>query len=118
MGTHHGHTSRLRRHSAHIAARVFIAPNATIIGRVELAAGVNVWYGAVLRGDIGRIVIGERTSVQDNVVVHVNERHDTVVESDVIIGHGVVIEGCHIGSGALIGMNATVLSGATVGPAR
>ncbi len=98
-----------------IAARVFIAPNATIIGRVELAAGVNIWYGAVLRGDIGRIVIGERTSVQDNVVVHVNERHDTVVENDVIIGHGVVIEGCHIGSGALIGMNATVLSGATVG---
>jgi carbonic anhydrase/acetyltransferase-like protein (isoleucine patch superfamily) len=98
-----------------IADGVFIAPNATVIGRVELAAGVNVWYGAVLRGDIGRIVVGPRTSVQDNVVIHVNTRHDTVVEGDVIIGHGVVLEGCHIGAGTLLGMNATILSGATVG---
>jgi carbonic anhydrase/acetyltransferase-like protein (isoleucine patch superfamily) len=98
-----------------IADDAFIAPNATVIGHVELAAGVNIWYGAVLRGDLGRIVIGARTSVQDNVVVHVNERHDTIVANDVIIGHGVVLEGCHIGAGALLGMNATILSGATVG---
>ncbi len=98
-----------------IADDVYVAPNATIIGNVCIESGASIWFGAVIRGDIGRIVIGPRTSVQDNVVVHVNERHDTIVGADVIIGHGVVIEGCEIGDGALLGMNATVLSGATVG---
>jgi len=98
-----------------IADDVYIAPTATIIGDVRIESGANIWFGAVLRGDIGRIIIGPRTSVQDNVVVHVNPRHDTIVGADVIIGHGVVIEGCDIGDGALLGMNATVLSGAMVG---
>lgn len=98
-----------------IADDVYIAPNATIIGNVCIERGASIWFGAVIRGDIGRIIIGARTSVQDNVVVHVNDRHDTIVGADVIIGHGVVIEGCDIGDGALLGMNATVLSGAIVG---
>jgi carbonic anhydrase/acetyltransferase-like protein (isoleucine patch superfamily) len=98
-----------------IGENVFLAENATIIGNVVLEAGANVWYGAVLRGDAGKIRIGARTSVQDNVVVHVNDRNDTIVGADVIIGHGVVLEGCVIGDGALLGMNATILSGATVG---
>ncbi|NJN84286.1 MAG: gamma carbonic anhydrase family protein, partial [Caldilineaceae bacterium] len=98
-----------------IAEGVYLAPTATVIGDVIIEAGANIWFGAVLRGDSGRIVIGPRTSVQDNVVVHVNGHHDTIVEGDVIIGHGVVLEGCRIGQGALLGMNATVLSGAEVG---
>ncbi|MEZ4590680.1 MAG: gamma carbonic anhydrase family protein [Chloroflexota bacterium] len=92
----------------------YIAPNATIIGDVVIEAEASVWFGAVIRGDHGRIQIGPRTSVQDNVVVHVNGRHNTLIEADVTLGHGVVVEGCHLHAGVLVGMNATVLSGAVV----
>lgn len=92
----------------------YIAPNATIIGDVVIGAEASVWFGAVIRGDHGRITIGPRSSVQDNVVVHVNGRHNTRIEADVTIGHGVVVEGCHLQAGVLVGMNATVLSGAIV----
>ncbi len=98
-----------------VAAGVYVAPTAVLIGNVTVGAGSSIWFGAVLRGDTGRIVIGERVSVQDNVVIHVNEREDTVVEDDVLVGHAAVLEGCRIGRGALIGMHATVLSGARVG---
>jgi carbonic anhydrase/acetyltransferase-like protein (isoleucine patch superfamily) len=98
-----------------IAADAYIAPNATIIGDVTIGAGASVWYGAVVRGDVGRIVIGPRANVQDNAVLHVNGRHATLIGADVTIGHGVVMEGCAIGDGVMVGMNATVLSGATVG---
>ena len=98
-----------------IAEGVFIAVNALVVGDVQLDNDASVWYGAVLRGDTGRIIVGARTSVQDNVVLHVNERHYTLIGADVTIGHGAVLEGCHIGDGCLIGMNATVLSGAIIG---
>ena len=98
-----------------VAEGVYIAPTAVLIGAGSVGKGSSIWFGAVLRGDSGRIVIGERVSVQDNVVIHVNEREDTIVEDDVLIGHGAVLEGCRIGREALIGMHATVLSGARVG---
>lgn len=97
-----------------IANDVFIAPNATIIGDVVIGAGSSVWFGAVIRGDVGRIRIGSGVSVQDNVVIHVNGRHDTIIDNDITIGHAAVLEGCHIESGALIGMNATVLDGSFI----
>lgn len=97
-----------------IAKTAYIAPTAVIIGDVRIEDEASVWFGAVIRGDHGCIVIGARTSVQDNVVVHVNGRHDTIIGADVTIGHGVVLEGCHIQAGVLLGMNATVLSGAVV----
>lgn len=98
-----------------IGKGVFIAPTASVIGDVELADGVSVWFGAVLRGDEAGIRIGAHTSVQDNVVIHVYEGHDTVVEDRVTIGHGAILEACLVKSGALIGMNAVVLNGAVVG---
>jgi carbonic anhydrase/acetyltransferase-like protein (isoleucine patch superfamily) len=97
-----------------IAKTAYIAPTAVIIGDVVIEEEASVWFGAVIRGDHGRIVVGARTSVQDNVVIHVNGRHDTIIDSDVTIGHGVVLEGCHLQAGVLVGMNATVLSGAIV----
>ena len=97
-----------------IHSTAYIAPTATIIGDVVIEAEASVWFGAVIRGDHGRIIIGARSSVQDNVVVHVNARCDTIVDADVTIGHGVVLEGCHLHHGVLVGMNATVLSGAVV----
>lgn len=98
-----------------IAADVFIAPNATIVGDVIIEAGANLWFGAVLRGDEDQIVIGPRVSVQDNTVIHVSPFNPTIIEADATIGHLVVLEGCLIKAGALIGMNTTVLDGATVG---
>jgi carbonic anhydrase/acetyltransferase-like protein (isoleucine patch superfamily) len=90
-----------------IGRGVYVAPTAVIAGDVTIGEKANIWFGAVIRADEGRISIGPRTSVQDNVVIHVNANFDTIVEADVTIGHGVVMEGCHIEAGALIGMNAT-----------
>lgn len=104
----HGKTPR-------IGKGVFLAPNAALIGDVTIGDGASVWFGAVLRGDEAGISIGANTSVQDNVVIHVYEGHDTVIEDDVTIGHGAILEACHIGKGALIGMNAVVLDRAKVG---
>lgn len=98
-----------------IADDVYIAPNATILGNVTIGPGASVWFGAVIRGDEGHIRIGPGANVQDNVVIHVNGRHDTLIGANVTIGHGVVLEGCIIGDGALLGMNATVLSQAIIG---
>jgi carbonic anhydrase/acetyltransferase-like protein (isoleucine patch superfamily) len=93
----------------------FIAPTATLIGDVEIGAGASVWFGAVLRGDEAAIRIGAHTSVQDNAVIHVYRGHDTVIGERVTIGHGAILEACHVEAGALIGMNAVVLNRSKVG---
>jgi len=93
----------------------WVAPTATLIGNVEVGAGANVWFGAVLRGDQNLIRIGECSSIQDNAVMHCNEENATIVGAHVTVGHCAVLEGCTVGDWALIGMNTTVLDGATVG---
>ena len=93
----------------------FIAPNATLIGDVRVEAGANIWFGAVLRGDVDRILIGEGSSVQDNVVLHCDPGFPTLIGKHVIIGHAAVVHGCVVEDGALIGIHATVLSGAHIG---
>lgn len=98
-----------------IAADAFIAPNATIIGDVIIKEKANIWFGAVLRGDENQIIIGERASIQDNVVIHASLANPTIVGADATVGHSVVLEACRVEAGALIGMNATVLDGAVVG---
>ncbi len=98
-----------------VADDVFLAPTAVLIGDVRVAAGASIWFGAVLRGDFGMIVVGPGTNVQDNAVIHVGENWPTVLGANVTVGHGAVLEGCTIGDGALIGMNATVLPRAVIG---
>lgn len=98
-----------------IGKGAFIAPTATLIGDVVIGDGASVWFGAVLRGDEAAICIGDHTSVQDNVVIHVYIGHDTVIADHVTIGHGAILEACHVDSYALIGMNAVVLDRAKVG---
>jgi len=98
-----------------IGKGAFIAPTAALIGDVEIGDGASVWFGAVLRGDEAAIRIGAHTSVQDNVVIHVYEGFNTVIEDHVTIGHGAILEACHVGSYALIGMNAVVLDRAKIG---
>jgi len=98
-----------------IGKNVFIAPTAVIIGDVEIGDGASVWYGVVLRGDEGRIVIGRGSNVQDNAVIHTTPEIPTVLKEDVTIGHGALLEGCTIEDGAVVGMGAIVLHAAVVG---
>jgi carbonic anhydrase/acetyltransferase-like protein (isoleucine patch superfamily) len=98
-----------------VGSDVFIADGAQIIGRVELGDEANIWFNAVLRADIERIVVGPRTNIQDNSTVHVDYTHPTIIGEDVTIGHGVTVHGCTIERQSLIGMNAVLLTGCTIG---
>lgn len=98
-----------------IATDAWVAPTATVIGRVTLAARSSVYYGAVLRGDNDPIVLGEGSNLQDNVVVHTDLGSPVTVGAGVSVGHGAVLHGCTVEDGSLVGMNATVLNGAVIG---
>ncbi|MEM9601425.1 MAG: gamma carbonic anhydrase family protein [Pseudomonadota bacterium] len=106
---------RLGEHRVQTGRNCFIAPSADVIGDVVLDDEVSVWFGAVLRGDNARIAIGRGSNVQDNSVIHVDDGFPVTVGERVTIGHKVMLHGCTIGDGALIGMNAVVLNGAVVG---
>ncbi len=93
----------------------FLAPNAQIIGNVQIAADASIWFGSVLRGDIEAIIIGKGSNVQDNCVLHTDRTHACIVKENVTIGHGAILHGCTIGKGSLIGMGATILNGAIIG---
>ncbi|WP_329562263.1 gamma carbonic anhydrase family protein [Streptomyces uncialis] len=93
----------------------FVAPTAVVVGEVTVRAGASVWYGAVLRGDCGPIVLGAGSNVQDNCTVHVDPGFPVVIGERVTIGHNAVVHGCAIEDDALIGMGATVLNGAVIG---
>lgn len=95
----------------------FVAPNAVLIGDVEVGAQSSIWFGAVLRGDNGPIRVGARTSIQDNAVVHVSDDSGTHIGDDVTVGHCAVMEDCTIDRHALIGSNATLLNGSKIGEA-
>ncbi|WP_078411402.1 gamma carbonic anhydrase family protein [Priestia abyssalis] len=97
-----------------IAQSAYIAPNATLIGDVTIEEGASIWFGAVLRGDLGPIVVGARSSVQDNCVIHMTDG-GTYIGEDVTVGHGAILHNCKIGRSALIGMNAVVLDNAMIG---
>ena len=95
----------------------FVAPTAVLIGDVTVGADSSIWFGAVLRGDNPNhgIVVGPRTSVQDNCVVHVGDWGPTVIGTDVTVGHGAKFESCVIGDRTVVGMNAVILQKAVVG---
>ena len=90
---------------------VYIAPNATVVGDVVLGENVSIWYGAVLRGDSGTIVVGDGSNIQDNAVVHEN----TILGRNCTVGHGAIVHGCTVEDNCLIGMGAIVLDGAVLG---
>lgn len=93
----------------------YVAPNATIVGEVRIAAEASVWFGCVLRGDNAPITVGARTNVQDLVVIHVDEGEPCTLGEGVTVGHRAVLHGATIEDGALIGIGAIVLNGAVVG---
>lgn len=94
---------------------VFLASGSVVIGDVVLGKDTNVWFNVVVRGDVHRIRVGERTNIQDNTTVHVTSTTGpTTIGSDVTIGHNCVIHACEIGDRALIGMGSTILDGAVI----
>ena len=93
----------------------WIAPNATIIGRVRLARGVSVWFGSVLRGDNDWISVGENTNIQDLCALHTDPGIPLVLGARVSVGHGAVVHGATVGDNCIIGMGATLLNRARIG---
>ena len=93
----------------------WIAPNATLVGKVRLEAGASVWFGAVLRGDNELIHIGEHSNVQDGTVMHTDMGFPLTLGKGVTIGHNAMLHGCTVGDYSLIGINAVVLNGVKIG---
>ncbi|GIV32887.1 MAG: gamma carbonic anhydrase family protein [Chitinophagales bacterium] len=94
---------------------VFIAPGAIVIGDVYLGDQVSVWYHAVLRGDSDKITIGNRTNIQDGVIIHVDPGVPVFIGQDNVVGHGAILHGCTVGNNNLIGMRSTILNNARIG---
>jgi carbonic anhydrase/acetyltransferase-like protein (isoleucine patch superfamily) len=98
-----------------LSAAAFVALNCTVLGNVEIAAGVSIWYQAVVRADIEKIVLGAGTNIQDGAILHGDPGQPTILEEFVTVGHRAVIHSAHIERGCLIGIGAIVLDGVRVG---
>jgi gamma-carbonic anhydrase len=94
---------------------VYIAQGAVVVGDVTLGDGASVWYNAVLRGDINRIVVGDHSNVQDNAVLHLADEFPCLLGSYVTVGHSAIVHACTVGDECLIGMGAVILDGAELG---
>ncbi|MFI5221129.1 MAG: gamma carbonic anhydrase family protein [Bacteroidia bacterium] len=94
---------------------VWIADTARVFGKVILGDECSIWFGAVLRGDNDWIKIGNRTNIQDNVVIHVDEGFPVTIGHDCIIGHSAIVHGATLGDHVLVGMHSTILNGAKIG---
>ena len=106
---------QLKGFSPTIDKSCFIAPNATLIGEVNLAKDASIWFNVVIRADLAPINIGENSNIQDGTIMHVDEGHPLTVGDNVTVGHKVMLHGCAIGNNTLVGMNAVILNGAKIG---
>lgn len=111
---HEGITQRLRL-GPRIHETAYVASNATVIGDVTLMEESSVWYGAVLRGDINRIILGPRSNIQDCAVVHLDDKFATIIGELVTVGHSAIVHACTIDDEVLIGMGSIILDGAEIG---
>lgn len=93
----------------------FIAPNASVMGDVTLGEDVSVWYSAVIRADVEKIVIGDCTNIQDGAILHADFGEPTIIGENVTVGHGAIVHGATVGDFSLIGMRATILNRAKIG---
>ena len=106
---------KLRGVTPVIGERTFLAETAAVIGSVEIGDDCSIWYGAVLRGDVGAIHIGDRVNIQDNAVLHATyEQSECIIGDDVSIGHGANVHGCIIGNDVIIGMGSIVMDNTVV----
>lgn len=99
-----------------ISESAFIAETAVLIGDVEVEEGASIWFGAVLRADIGKIIVKKSVNIQDNAVIHTDEGQICLIGDNVTVGHSAIIHSAEISENVLIGMHATVLSGAKIAP--
>lgn len=106
---------RFKEWAPHVDEKAYVAPGATVIGRVELHAESSVWPGAVIRGDNEPIVVGQGSNVQDGAVLHTDPGCPLTVGQRVTVGHQVMLHGCTVEDGALIGIQAIVLNNAVIG---
>ncbi len=98
-----------------IGARTFLAENASLIGSVKTGEDCSIWYGAVLRGDVGPITLGDRVNIQDNAVLHATtDVSEVIIGNDVSVGHNAIVHGAIIGNDVLIGMGAVIMDNAVV----
>ncbi|MGO2801510.1 MAG: gamma carbonic anhydrase family protein, partial [Corynebacterium variabile] len=98
-----------------IHSSAYVAPNAVIVGDVEIAEDASVFYGVVIRADVGSIRIGARSNIQDNSVIHTEEDSPTVIGEDVTVGHQALVHACTVGDGTLVGMQSSLLSRSVIG---
>ncbi|MBL4900139.1 MAG: gamma carbonic anhydrase family protein [Colwellia sp.] len=101
--------------SPNISKSSFIAPNASVIGNVELCDNASIWFNVVIRADLAQVKIGKNSNIQDGCILHVDEGFPINIAQNVTIGHKAMLHGCSIGEGSLIGINAVVLNGARIG---
>jgi len=104
-----------KKYTPKIKKSAWVAPSADVIGRVKIGKDSSIWFGTVIRGDVSKIKIGSRTNIQDLSIIHVDHDHPTTLGDDITVGHQVMLHGCTIGSGTLIGMSTTILDGAVIG---
>ena len=115
MGKLETQLDRFLRRKPKLGRGVYIASGAVVIGDVTLGEGSSVWYNAVLRGDINRIVVGHHSNIQDNAVLHLADDFPCIVGNYVTVGHAAVVHACTIGDEVLVGMGAVILDGAVIG---
>jgi len=108
---------RLEQHTPQLPApgHYFVADNATVLGRVTLGEDAGIWFNAVVRGDVEDIVMGARTNIQDNCVLHADAGSPLHIGAGVTVGHQATVHGCTVGDNSLIGIQAVVLNGARIG---
>lgn len=106
---------RFLRRQPKLGRHVYIASTGVVLGDVTLGAHSSVWYNAVLRGDINRIVVGHHTNIQDNAVLHLADDYPCILGNWVTVGHGAIVHACKVGDETLIGMGAVILDGAVIG---
>ena len=109
------HLERFLRKPPTIGQGVFIAKGAVVLGDVTLGDHASVWFNAVLRGDINRIVVGHHANIQDNAVLHLADDFACVVGNYVTVGHSAIVHACTVGDEVLVGMGSTILDGAVIG---
>lgn len=98
-----------------VGERVYVSPGAKVIGRAELGDHVSIWFNSVVRADVNFIKIGKNSNIQDMCMLHVTELNSLTIGENTSLGHSVILHGCKIGSGCLIGMGAIILDGAEIG---
>ena len=115
MGKLEKQLDKFLRQQPKLGQGVYIAQTAVVLGDVTLGARSSVWYHAVLRGDINRIIVGHHTNIQDNAVLHLADDYPCIVGNHVTVGHSAIVHACTVGDEVLIGMGAVILDGAVVG---